>query len=385
MYIPFLYVIGPLIGGLLMDALPKTRELGCIPGSSPAVPDEASCYSAFPSASAAFGLAGFACSGLLVLGAYLRIRVHSSQLCHARQIGRQLTYGTPTHKTNTTALARHPLKQLYHRCLPTPGTLLIPFARVFSRPGSEPTTPVATGLTPGWTRAPASTAGPAFVTRRAPRTPGDWVEHPPVSLVVDEEAGVGGGGVGSIPAGTSHGTGSASVSRAGSVAGDSNADFGLYGHEWEDQGGEDEFEEDEEWCVRVLVLWSCVHVFLNNPFTHTPPPHISTNTPTGTISTSLATAPSSPGAWSSPCRASRWKPTRWSTARRPRWTGRATACSAASAASAATAAGGASTRSRTWARRRSRLRGAICGRGRPHLRGICTRRGSSRPRLCCVG
>lgn len=59
---------GPLIGGLLMDHLPKTRELGCTPASS-ASADDASCYSAFPAASVAFGLAGFACAGLLMLGA----------------------------------------------------------------------------------------------------------------------------------------------------------------------------------------------------------------------------------------------------------------------------------------------------------------------------
>ena len=56
---------GPLIGGLMMDHLPKTRELGCTPASV----DDTSCYSAFPAASVAFGLAGFACAGLLMLGA----------------------------------------------------------------------------------------------------------------------------------------------------------------------------------------------------------------------------------------------------------------------------------------------------------------------------
>lgn len=130
--------------------------------------------------------------------------------------------------------------------------------------------------------------GPPSVTRRAAlRAPGEWVEqpqyphqHPPASLVVDEEAGVGADGVGSLPAGASHGTGSASVSRAGSVAGDSNADFGLYGHEWEEHlGEEDEYEEDDEWCVfwvRRFVV--CVRGF-KSPIDNTPQPP---QKPTGT-------------------------------------------------------------------------------------------------------
>ncbi len=57
---------GPLVGGLLMDSLPQTRELGCVAAAGSA--DDASCYSAFPWASTAFGIAGFACAGLLMLG-----------------------------------------------------------------------------------------------------------------------------------------------------------------------------------------------------------------------------------------------------------------------------------------------------------------------------
>lgn len=55
--------LGPIVGGTLMETLPKTRELGC----KYAGEEAKDCYSAFPWASAAFGIAGFACSGLLAL------------------------------------------------------------------------------------------------------------------------------------------------------------------------------------------------------------------------------------------------------------------------------------------------------------------------------
>ena len=60
--------LGPLIGGLMMDTLPKTKELACIEGSSELRTVDASlCESAFAWSAALWGGLGFLLAALLVI------------------------------------------------------------------------------------------------------------------------------------------------------------------------------------------------------------------------------------------------------------------------------------------------------------------------------
>ena len=61
--------LGPLIGGLMMDTLPKTKELACIEGSSEVrTTDAFLCESAFAWSAALWGGLGFLLAALLMIG-----------------------------------------------------------------------------------------------------------------------------------------------------------------------------------------------------------------------------------------------------------------------------------------------------------------------------
>jgi hypothetical protein len=155
----------------------------------------------------------------------------------------------PPYCPHNTALARHPLRQLWLRLFePSTGLGTAPLAwgRVHSHPGSgrpSPARPTTTTTT--------TNGGGSSSAKDGEGGGWDHQHHPQGPPSADEETGaswaVGGGG-------------SASASRVGSAAGDSNTEFGFssvldLGRDWEEE------EDADEWCVCVCVR-TCVWFFL---------------------------------------------------------------------------------------------------------------------------